>query len=371
RRLTVATALRRAEAARAAVAAPAAGTTEATGTAVATVTGGGRAQELIGRRNQAQRRDDGNQEAEDHCQDEACLVDVDGHEENASNCRHCAADERQDDTDCALRAQCDEHTASGPHQATQQPEDDVDPRVGRHPAEFRHHRDHQDGNGEPERRHHAAGDPGEDLAVVTTTGPAEPTGAAVTGLPHRLAVLALLTEALRLTEAALLLRRLAVLALLALLLAEATLLRGLAEATLLLRRLAETTLLLRRLLAETATLLTAARVVLSTRRRGVRNTALRLHARRHELRGLATRAGVLPALALLLDRLHHLGGVALAGRLRRGLAGLHHLGGLRRIPERGVLLLVRSARRAPLVFLLRVRWLGSTHVGSIPFENDK
>src|SRR5690606_9916922 len=191
-----------------------------------------------------------------------------------------------------------------------------------------------------------------------------------TGLPHRLAVLALLTEALRLTEAALLLRRLAVLALLALLLAEATLLRRLAETTLL-RRLAETTLLLRRLLAETATLLTAARVVLSTRRRGVRNTALRLHARRHELRGLATRAGVLPALALLLDRLHHLGGVALAGRLRRGLAGLHHLGGLRRIPERGVLLLVRSARRAPLVFLLRVRWLGSTHVGSIPFENDK
>src|SRR5690606_38156700 len=153
------------------------------------------------------------------------------------------------------------------------------------------------------------------------------------------AVLALMTEALRLTEAALLLRRLAVLALrlaeatlLALLLAEATLLlRGLAETALLLRRLAETTLLLRRLLAETATLLTAVRVVLSTGRRAVRNTALRLHARRHELRGLATRAGVLPALALLLDRLHHLGGVALAGRLRRGLAGLHHLGGLRRI----------------------------------------
>src|SRR5690606_42158453 len=108
---------------------------------------------------------------------------------------------------------------------------------------LRHRRDHQDGHGEPERRHHAAGDPGEDLAVVTTTGPAEPTGAAVTGLPHRLAVLALLTEALRLTEAALLLRRLAVLALR---LAEATLLlRRLAESALLLRRLAETTLLLR------------------------------------------------------------------------------------------------------------------------------
>src|SRR5690606_7842113 len=170
-----------------------------------------------------------------------------------------------------------------------------------------------------------------------------PDGASVSRVPQRLGQLLRLPEALRLTEAAVLRRSLAVPALR---LPEATLLLRrlavlalrLAEATLLLRRLAETTLLLRRLLAETATLLTAARVVLSTRRRGVRNTALRLHARRHELRGLATRAGVLPALALLLDRLHHLGGVALAGRLRRGLAGLHHLGGLRRIPERGVLL---------------------------------
>src|SRR5690606_21359796 len=202
-------------------------------------------------------------------------VDVDGHEENASNGRHCAADERQDDTDRALRAQCDEHTASGPHQATQQPEDDVDPRVGRRSAEFRHHRDHQDGHGEPERRHHAAGDPGEDLAVVTTTGPAEPTGAAVTGLPHRLAVLALLTEALRLTEAALLLRRLAVLALR---LAEATLLLRrlavlalrLAEATLLLRRHADTTLLLRRRRAAAAHVPAAARVHLGRRPRGGR-----------------------------------------------------------------------------------------------------
>src|SRR5690606_11342191 len=211
--------------------------------------------------------------------------------------------------------------------------------------------EHQDQDRQAERADQTPADPSEDLALVN------PARTAVTRLPHGLAV-ALLRETLRRLAVALLretLRRLAVA------------LRRLAETTLL-RRLAEAALL-RRLLAETALLallrvLLPARVVLRARRRGVRDRR-GLRAGRDHLRGLA--ALVLPA--RWRRRLHHLRGVARACRLVRRLTGLHHLGGLWRVTERRVLLLrlrLRAARRTPLVLLLRIRWLGSTHVGSIP-----